>query len=112
MSGVVVVLVVATLILGTAISRKAAFLVAEETMQPYHGVSEYAYTKFRLLGYLDHLGPTWLFIYDSPDMFDAATFVIEVDILGRLRAVHAPKTGLWDDKAKTWVKTPTKKRIP
>ncbi len=102
------VLIAVVVILGMALSRIMAFRVAEVTMRPYAGISEYAYTKFRLFGHLKHVGPIWLFVYDSPDMFDAAIFTVQVDVFGHLCGVQAPQTGLWDQETMTWIRTPTK----
>ena len=90
----------------TVISRRVSFHTAEDTMSPYSGASEYAFTKFRLLGYIGGKGPTWLFYYDSPRAFDAAPFTVEVDFWGRLRTVHTQKAGLWDRDGKKWIMTP------
>ncbi len=54
-------------------------------MRPYAGVSEYVYTQFRFWGFVKGRGPTWLFHYDAPDVFDAAPFTVEVNVWGGLR---------------------------
>jgi hypothetical protein len=78
-------------------------------MKPYAGVTEYAYGEFRCLGY--KWGPAWVFHYDSPEMFDAAPFMVIVDVFGRLHAVYAPKNGLWDDHKNVWITVPAEGSI-
>lgn len=95
-----------TAVIAVYLSRRTAFATADDTMRPWQGVSEYAYTRFRLLGYIDGSGPTWLFYYDSPEAFGAAPFTVEVNVLGRLRTVHVTKSGLWDQAARRWAVVP------
>lgn len=86
------------------LSYRYALNTAEDTMRPYSTIAVHAYTDFKPIGY--RWGPTWIFYYDSPEAFDAAPFTVVVNVFGRLRAVHAPRLGLWDNDAHRWVVVP------